>query len=141
MRNILSILFASLILISGLHISIAKHFCSGESSSFEKISVTGEFATCGMEDPKGEEPLQGVNFKAHCCDNEVSTMVVDNNYAPSFSIFKAFPQPVLQVYNNNIEVLNLQQIVLIDLYNTNVLPPGNYLASAVSLPDICVFRI
>jgi len=140
MRKILSILFASLILVSGLHISIAKHYCSGESSAFEKISVTGELATCGMEDPKDLAPLQGVNFKAHCCDNEISTLIVDNNYAPSFSIFKAFPQPVLQVYNN-IEILNLQQIVSIDLYNTNVLPPGNYLASAVSLPDICVFRI
>ncbi|MCX6220088.1 MAG: hypothetical protein NTZ69_03785 [Bacteroidia bacterium] len=140
MRKILSILFASLILISGLHISIAKHYCSGESAAFEKISVTGELATCGMEDPKDEKPLQGVNFKAHCCDNEVSTFVVDNNYAPSFSIFKVFPQPVLQVCRN-IEVFNLQQIVVLSLYNTNVLPPGNYLASAVSLPDICVFRI
>lgn len=133
-------MFASLILVSGLHISIAKHYCSGESSAFEKISVTGELATCGMENPKDEAPLQGVNFNAHCCDNEVSTFVVDNNYAPSFSIFKAFPQPVLQVCHN-IEVFNLQQIVVLSLYNTNVLPPGNYLASAVSLPDICVFRI
>lgn len=133
-------MFASLILVSGLHISIAKHYCSGESSAFEKISVTGELATCGMENPKDEKPLQGVNFKAHCCDNEVSTLIIDNNYAPSFSIFKAFPQPVLQVCHN-IEVFNLQQIVVLSLYNTNVLPPGNYLASAVSLPDICVFRI
>jgi len=140
MRKILSILFASLILVSGLHISIAKHYCSGDSSAFEKISVTGELATCGMENPKDEKSLQGVNFKAHCCDNEITTLVVDNNYAPSCSIFKAFPQPVLQVYNS-IEVLNLQQIVVLNLYNTNVLPPGNYLASAVSLPDICVFRI
>ncbi len=140
MRKILSILFASLILISGLHISIAKHYCSGESSAFEKISVTGELATCGMEDPKDQEVIPGVYFKAHCCDNEVSTLVVDNNYAPSFSIFKVFPQPVLQVCHN-IEVFNLQQIVVFSLYNTNVLPPGDYLASAVSLPDICVFRI
>jgi len=140
MRKILSILFASLILISGLHISIAKHYCSGESSAFEKISVTGEFATCGMEDPNDQGVLPGVYFKAHCCDNEVSTLVVDNNYAPSFSIFKAFPLPVLQVYHN-VEVLNLQQIVILSLYNTNVLPPGNYLASSVSLPDICEFRI
>jgi len=140
MRKILSILFASLILISGLHISIAKHYCSGESSAFEKISVTGELATCGMEDPKGEVPLQGVNFKAHCCDNEISTLIVDSNYAPSFSIFKVFPQPVMQVYHN-VEVLNLQQFFTLSLYNTNVLPPGNYLASSVSLPDICVFRI
>jgi hypothetical protein len=140
MRKILSILFASLILISGLHISIAKHYCSGESSAFGKISVTGELATCGMENPKDEQPLQGVNFKAHCCDNEVSTLVVDNNYAPSFSIFKAFPQPFLQVCHI-IEVFNLQQIVVLSLYNTHVLPPGNYLASDVSLPDICVFRI
>ena len=140
MRKILSILFASLILISGLHISIAKHYCSGESSAFKKISVTGELATCGMEDPNGEVPLQGVNFKAHCCDNEVSTLIVDNNYAPSLSLFKVFAQPVLQVYHN-IEVFNLQQIVVSSLYNTNVLPPGDYLASEVSLPDICVFRI
>lgn len=140
MRKILSILFASLILISGLHISIAKHYCSGESSAFENISVTGELATCGMEDPNDQGVLSGVYFKAHCCDNEITTLVVDNNYAPSFSIFKAFAQPVLQVYND-VEVLNLQQIVSIDPYNTNVLPPGNYLASAVSLPDICVFRI
>jgi hypothetical protein len=140
MRKILSILFASLILISGLHISIAKHYCSGESSAFEKISVTGELATCGMESPNDQGVLPGVHFKAHCCENEVSTLIVDNNYAPSFSIFKVFPQPVMQVCHI-IEVFNLQQIVVLSLYNTNVLPPGNYLASAVSLPDICVFRI
>ena len=140
MRKILSILFASLILISGLHISIAKHYCSGESSAFEKISVTGELATCGMEDSNNQAVLPGEYVKALCCDNEVSTLVVDSNYSPSFSIFKVFPQPVLQVYHNT-GIFNLQQVIVLSLYNTNVLPPGNYLASAVSLPDICVFRI
>jgi hypothetical protein len=140
MKKFLSISFSFLILLSVMHITIARHYCGSEIATSEKISVSGELATCGMEDPNDQGVLPGVYFKAHCCDNEVSTLVVDNNYAPSFSIFKAFPQPVLQVYHN-VEVLNLQQIVVLNLYNTNVFPPGNYLASAVSLPDICVFRI
>jgi len=140
MRKILSIVFASLILVSGLHVSIARHFCSGDGESFEKISLTGELASCGMEDSYDNSNLPGVNFKAQCCDDEVSILAVDNNYSPSFSEFKVLPQPVSQVYIIP-DSFHFQPVLVFNHFNTKVFPPGNYLASSVSLPDICVFRI
>lgn len=140
MKKILSILFASLILVSGLHISVARHYCGGEGEAFEKISLTGELASCGMEDSQDNSNLPGVYFKTHCCDDEVSILATDNNYSPSFSEFKVFPQPVSQVYIIPVGY-HFQPVLVFNRFNTFVFPPGNYLASSVSLPDICVFRI
>ena len=66
--------------------------------------------------------------------------MVDSNYAPSFSNFKAFSQSALQVVNIPAS-FNIQPLLVSNLLNTNVHPPGNYLVTDVSLPDICVFRI
>jgi len=140
MKKFLSISFSFLILLSGLHITIATHYCGSEGATSEKVSVTGELASCGMEGPEETCPLPGKHLGTHCCDDKVSVLAVDNNYAPSVSDFKAFSQHILQVFNIPAS-LQISSLTAVNLISTSVSPPGYYLVSAVSLPDICVFRI
>ena len=140
MKKALSILFASLVLLSGTHFTISKHYCGSEGASFEKVSVSGELASCGMENTGDDASLQGIHFSTHCCDNEVSVLAVDPNYAPSFTFFKPFPQPVLQLVDIPAS-FSFLPLYPVNYIGTNVSPPGHFLVSDVSLPDICVFRI
>ncbi len=140
MKKFLSISFSLLILLSGLHITIASHYCGCEIATYEKVSVSGELASCGMEDSADNSTLPGMHFKTHCCDNEISVLAVDPNYAPSFTSFKAFPQPVLQLVDIPAS-FSFLPLYPINYIGANVSPPGYFLVSDVSLPDICVFRI
>ena len=138
MKKFLSISFALLILLSGMHFTVATHFCGGVIAA-SKMSVSGELASCGMEGPVDQCQLPGKHISSNCCTNKISAFTVDNNYAPSFSESKTSSQLVLQHFY--IPVSYRLQVVVSNLLNTNVHPPGNYLVSDVSLPDICVFRI
>ncbi len=139
MKKLLSISFALLILLSGMHLTIATHFCGGELSA-SKVSFSGELASCGMEEPSDRCFSSGHHFDSNCCKNKVSVFSIDNNFAPEFSFFNAFSQPVLQAFAipENITFHSLESVCQID---TDVSPPGSLLANAVSLPKICVFRI
>lgn len=139
MKKFLSISFALLILLSGMHFTVATHYCGGKVA-FTKLSVSGELASCGMEKSVGDCSYPVKLSGTHCCKDKVSALVVDDSFSPSFSEFKAFSQMVLQVYlipaflkNNSTSTLNL--------FCTNIRPPGYFMVSDVSLPDICVFRI
>ncbi len=139
MKRLLSISFAFLILLSGMHLTVATHFCGGKIA-FTKLSVSGELASCGMEG-KTDKCTLPVKFKTHnCCKDKVSAFVVDNNYAPTFSEFKVFPQPVLHAFILPLFLSDFSQATLTHIC-TNVSPPGHFLVSDVSLPGICVFRI
>lgn len=139
MKKFLSISFSFLILLSVMHFTVATHYCGGEISA-TKVTVSGELASCGMEGPVDNCTLPGNHVKSHCCNDKVSVFVVDNNYAPSFFQFKTFSQPGLQVFNVA-ESYRIHALPVLNLFNTNVRPPGNFMVSAVSLPGICVFRI
>ena len=138
MKKLLSISFALLILLSGMHISIATHYC-GVKISATKLSVSGELASCGMEGfvEKCSLPvkLKGVN----CCKDKLTAFVVDSNYTPTFSEIKALSQNLLQVFILPAFLTNHSQTTF-NLFCTNVSPPGHFQVSDVSLPDICVFR-
>ena len=139
MKKILSISFALLIILSGMHLSIATHLCGGEIAA-SKVSISGELASCGMEVSSDQCPIPGKHIEKHCCDNKVSAFAVDDNYAPSFSEFKAFAQTVLQVFivPTSLEIYSFTSI---NLNSTDASPPENKLVHAVSLPKICVFLI
>ena len=138
MKKLLAISFALLVLLSGMHISIATHYC-GDRIFATKLSVSGELASCGMKDPldkcSGHLKVTGTN----CCKDKLAAFVVDSNYAPTFSEFKAFSQNLLQVFILP-AFLTIHSQTSLNLFCTNVSPPGHYLVSDVSLPDICVFR-
>ena len=138
-KKLLSISFALLILLSGMHFTIDTHYCGGEFAA-SKASFLGELASCGMEGIVAECAITDIHLKKHCCDDKVSALVVDPNYAPSFSNFTTFAQHILQVYIIPVSS-EVHSLTSINLISTNVSPPDNFLIHAVSLPKICVFLI
>ncbi len=128
-----------MILLSGMHLSLATHLCGGEISQV-KFSFTHENATCGMCE-KEQVPSETTTISTEgCCKDQMSFYAVDTNYNPSSTQIN---EPV----NHLLQVFDIPKVIGILFNHTNstsntfVQPPGNYIASAVSLPDICVFRI
>jgi hypothetical protein len=138
MKKLLSISFALLILLSGMHLTIATHFCGGELAA-SKASFSGERASCGMETDK-DYLLPGIHIEKDCCKNEVSVLSVDHNFSPSFTVFKIFSPNLLQVFEVP-TCIQLHSLTAVNLTCRNAQPPGNFLINTVSLPKICVFRI
>ncbi len=138
MKKFLSVSFALLILFSGMHLTIASHYCGGKLA-FSKFSVTGELASCGMEGSVEKCSAPVKMSTTHCCKDKVAAFIVDGSYSPSFSEFRAFDQNGLQVFIMPVFLTNYT-LTSLNLICTNVSPPGHFLVSDVSLPYICVFR-
>ena len=139
MKKLLSISFALLILLSGMHLTIATHHCGGEFAA-SKVSFSDELASCGMEGLVDECSSPGIHLKKHCCDDKVSALAVDHNFAPSFTNFTTFAQHLLQVYIVPVS-FEIHSPTAINLLSTSVSPPVYFLVHSVSLPKICVFLI
>lgn len=139
MKKILSISFALLMLLSGMQLTISQHYCGGELAD-AKVSLTGHVASCGMEGETDDCTQPGNHVESSCCNSQVSVYAVDHNFAPSFTSFKAFEQPVLQVFILP-EIQNFNALTAYHRIYTDVSPPTNSLVSDVNLPDIGVFRI
>ncbi len=138
MKKALSILFVFLIILSVMHVTIASHYCGSAEATFNKVSVTGELASCGMEGPDDECSTPGSHFGQHCCDDKISILAVDNNYTPSYTGFTSFAKNILQIYFIPVTI-EAHSLVAINHISTNASPPVNLLVSNVSLPKICVF--
>lgn len=138
MKKVFSISFAFLILISGMHLSLATHICGGEVAA-RKLSFTGENATCGMESDNQECASQN-SFSSNCCENIVKVYSVDNNYNPSTFQINEVTENLLQVFNVPVSISLYSFIAENSLSNNNI-PPDISFASAVSLAEICIFRI
>ena len=139
MKKLFSILFAAVIVLSGMHLSFAMHLCSGELAAV-KWSLSEEKASCGMEMPGEANSEKPAVSAESCCKDEISDFVVDHNYNPSTLQINEPTFHLLQVFLIPESIGSLALSGSFSL-NTNVQPPGKYLASAVSLPDICVFLI
>jgi len=139
MKKVFSILFAALILLSGMHLSLAAHLCGGEVSAV-KLSFTHEKASCGMCAMEKATTTNKTFDNESCCKDEMSFFAVDNNYSPSTLQINHSVNQLLQVFDVP-KAIGIQFLHTNSTTNTNVQQPGNYIASAVSLPDICVFRI
>lgn len=140
MKRILSILFAALILVSGMHLSYSIHFCGGKFAA-SKLSFSEQTASCGMETGTSECPNHSKNqVNSDCCKNTVSVYSIEKNYNLSSFDFKHYAFNLLQVFLVPSTNGNLTASSTLSL-NTSVSPPINLLIKQVSLPDICVFRI
>jgi hypothetical protein len=139
MKKLFSIVFAALILLSGMHLTLATHLCGGEVSAV-KLSFTHEKAGCGMCAEEAATPTDKSVGNEGCCKDEMSFYAVDNNYSPSILQINHTANQLLQVFDIP-KTIGIQLNHTNSATNANVQPPGNYIASAVSLPDICVFRI
>jgi hypothetical protein len=139
MKKLFSISIALLMLLSGMQLTISRHYCGGRLAD-AKVSLTGHIASCGMEGETDECTQPGNHVKSSCCNNQVSVYAVDHNYSPSFTEFKAFAQTVLQVFVIPENITFHSQTSFSNLY-TDASPPDFLPANAVSLTKICVFRI
>ena len=132
-------MFALLILLSGMHLTLATHLCGGEISAV-KVSFTHENANCGMCAVKQTNSTAQSISNESCCKDEMSFYAVDSNYSSSTLQINQPVKQLLQVFDIP-KAFGIQFLHTNSTTNTNVQPPGNFIASAVSLPDICVFRI
>jgi hypothetical protein len=137
MKKSLSILVVAVLIASGMHISIDRHFCGGALADV-KISVTGRLASCGMEHAEsdcGNQPL----FDQKCCEDQLSCIITSSNYCPEY--FKI----TYQVSEKEIVISREAGFVSCNFYNresdSRVFPPGDHPANRLSQSDFCIFRI
>jgi len=139
MKKGASILFALVILLSGTHLTIATHFCGGNVAA-SKVSLSGKLASCGMEGTEGSCPLPGNHLATHCCNDQVTTIGIINNFTSPVSFLEENSENILQVYNVS-ESQSFHSITVSSNIYTSISPPGRFSTNSVSLDDICVFRI
>ncbi len=139
MKKLFSIVFAALILLSGMHLSLATHICGGELAAV-KWSLVDEKASCGMAIDKQINTTANTITAESCCKDETSFFAVDSNYNPSTIQINEPVNQLLQVFYIP-ETIGFQFSNTRSSVNATIQPPGKFIASAVSLPDICVFRI
>jgi hypothetical protein len=136
MKKVFTILIASIMLASGMKVSINHHYCGGQLAA-TKISVTGKLASCGMETQDHKNSNQ-LSFENKCCEDHLSDFSISNIFIPEQfrllhqSVVKDIPSaPGLNVIFNSFDHYD---------FNIRVLPPGDELSSCVSLSEICVLR-
>ena len=139
MKKVLSILFASLILLSGLHVSMASHYCGGELAAV-KWSLSHDKATCDMEMSVPSCASDNNISQESCCKDKITNFVVDNNYNLSSLELNKPELRLLQVFyipQNSVQSTFSSTLAS----NPIVQPPGNFLPNAVYQSFICVFVI
>jgi hypothetical protein len=139
MKKLLSISFALIILLSGMNLTIATHYCGGQIAA-TKISFVGKTASCGMESHKKSNLFSGTNLAKHCCDNVISSYSVDHNYTPSKIVIIEILLPVLQVFDIPVNAAFDFHCKSTTCF-TQISPPGNFTYNAVNMAYICAFRI
>ena len=139
MKKLFSILFAAMILLSGMHLSLATHLCAGEIAAV-KWSLLDEKASCGMDMDNQIYSAQKSFNAENCCKDEMSFYAVDSNYNTSTTQINEPENQFLQVFYIP-SIIGIQFLNSTNTTNKNVQPPGKFFASAVSLPKICTFLI
>ncbi|HAH25794.1 MAG TPA: hypothetical protein DCL77_18895 [Prolixibacteraceae bacterium] len=138
MKKLFTLLLASFILLSGMHFSVARHFC-GDRIADVKISFSEVKASCGMENNEKTCTVPG-ELTSNCCRNDISVLSIDNYFNSTTLQIKEVHQPVSQLFFLPL-IQSLYSLTPTFQAYTDVSPPDRLLASAVSLPKICVFRI
>ena len=138
MRKVLSIPLALLILFSGLTVNIATHYCCGMPVE-TMVSLSGELATCGMEQVKTITSSQEV-FTNHCCENVVSSRTFNNNFIPSFYFLN---NPDFQIIDA--AYLPFENSALnsgFKFFSSEIIrPPGTNTLFQSKQESLCIFRI
>ena len=140
MKRIVSIVFVVIVIISGIHFSFATHYCGGKIAS-TNFSLTGEKASCGMEATQTNCPPTRNQISSNCCDDEILVFALDNVYTPDWFQKKNFTENIVRDFFILDTSAHSNYYFSQKAACTNVRPPGSLLISAVSISDICVFRI
>ncbi|MGE5395338.1 MAG: HYC_CC_PP family protein [Candidatus Saccharibacteria bacterium] len=138
MKNILTIVLASFILISGMHLSIARHICGGKLADVN-LSFSEAVAACGMET---DATTCATHEKAtsDCCRNEITKLSVDDYFAASSLQLKEVTQPLTVLFFLPL-IQSLYSVESEVQAFADVGTQANIIVREVSLPKICVFRI
>lgn len=136
MKKSLSILLAALILLSGMHLSVASHICGGRITE-TKISFSEQTAQCGMEDESMECPIEK-SVASNCCKNAVDVYAVDGSYSRASFQFDVLNQQIPIYYIP--EAKPVWAYYLLPASSYYDAPPERIAISEVLQPDICVFR-
>jgi hypothetical protein len=138
MRKFNIILVVVMLVISGMHFSLAGHFCHGKlfSTSF---TLKGYSVACNMAgNPQHNSKSGETSLSSRCCENHVLNFVVDD-YKPSPSELMHIPFGI--TFHLLPEVLGLNNFMPQGLFTLNISPPGTFYQNPVSPSMICVFRI
>jgi len=138
MKKIFAISLALFILLSGMHFSVAAHFCGGEVAEL-KWSFTGETPSCGIVESH-EDCTAHDQIANNYCQNKLSMYSVDSQYkTSSFQIFQ-ITQSLLNTALVPISTLAFSTIAICSV-NEDSLQQDIGLDSKVDLTSICNFRI
>ena len=126
-----------LILFSGLTVSFSTHYCGGAIAA-SKVSLTGELANCGMENPVNNK--KELIFASHCCDDVTSLYSIGNDYVHSVLNFEGAGIQVLHLFElPGLHAVSDESSAAALLKNKR--PPGLNNPNSVNREAICIFRI
>lgn len=135
MKRFSCIILAVVLLASGLHLSLASHYCGGTLAQV-KWSLDHDLAGCGMED-HGKMYPRSTEWKGTCCQDVIGVLGTDGQYDVSTNILaNNISQPVTIIVSV-LTPLEMEQTEI----STDVFPPGNLQPSRVNINSICVYRI
>jgi hypothetical protein len=138
LKKLVSILLALFILLSGMNLSIARHFCNGEIAA-TLISFSGKKATCGMLSEGESVPVSGTSVTRLCCEDKTSVYAIDKNYSPSQKFYNSIVHIIIPCCNVSENfLLSCNDHFPADLKNNG--PPGYFAANSVNRTEICNFR-
>jgi hypothetical protein len=139
MKRIVAIPLLLLILFTGINVNIASHFCGGNFSA-NKVSLTGELASCGMESQSGTKPSEDL-LSRHCCDDVLFSISINTNYVPSSCHYISVAgQDINQIFITQDQPF-IGQHILYSAVSGSKRPPGGFSTSDVEQQVICIFRI
>ena len=138
-KKALTILSLIFLIASGMHVSLASHYCEGKLASV-RLSVTGEKATCGMESCLPVINSTQKSLSDNCCENHISSFSL-NYFESTSSLNLSTPiQKIIHIFKTPVSLL-MSQEYLFKVSGSNTSPPGFYYPECLSSPILCVFRI
>lgn len=137
MKRTLSLTLVLLLLVSGMHLTVASHYCGGSLAQV-KWSFNHTLAGCGME---GEhDAAKGIQLEQPCCQDQLSTYTTDGQYQVQSLELKQFTPKVVACFTLP-KCAFLESKRTVDFLHTPVFPPGIVSPSQVFQETICVFLI
>lgn len=137
MKNILTILFAVIIPVSGMQIGLDRHYCGGCLTDV-RISLSGKLASCGMDEEETAWPDFPV-VENNCCQDQLTFYSLAGQYfLEQFKLkLPAWNKTVLPHSQNSHKSVN-ENLALQISY---IFRSADDVRQRLKPPDICVFRI
>lgn len=136
MKRVLSILLTGLILLSGMHFSVASHICGGKVTEI-KVSFSKKEGSCGMEN-NSRDCSNGTGVSSNCCKNEIDTYVVDSSYSKASFQFNVLNQLIPVYYMLTTNIVAAYDFLNLSTYSDT--PPERSAVTEVYQSYICVYR-